>query len=539
MVNIFFDPDKYNSEMPFERITLTYYENRGTDFISDRFSFEIFDDKFNLLGQPEISVGQLGANDPDVAISAPMGVDFNALPASGGTFSAGVALTGDFEGWTAVAETSNPGNFLTVGAQTTGTPPTGQTIDYGVNTGVARTGQVTFTTSGGTGDPVFRTVEFRQLGAAPTLMVSETDLAALASIPAVPTGGRATGTITATLTLGGGAEGWRVMEGDDMDGLIESFTESGDRDNPTLTITYNANTAMARTATLTITTEGGTGTADTRDLVLTQLAGPPTIDVSTDAPDIAMIPADPGGVTGTITATLTLGGGATGWTATESVDMDGLIDSFTESGDRENPTLTITYNANTDATRTATLTITTTGGDGDATWDLVLTQLAGPPTLSVATVPADLDLSMIPASPTGTITATITLGGSATDWMAAKSGDLTNAFSFLPGSGDETNNRLTITYNANTGVEREVTINLTPTDADGNAGTVVPLTITQLGGPPTIDGISTDAPDNTMIPGTPGTITATITLGGGATGWRATKSADLTPAFIKDFTAMR
>ena len=104
-----------------------------------------------------------------LAISAPMGVDFNALPASGGTFAAEVAPMGGATGWTAVASFANPGYFLTVGGKDV--PNEEQSIDYGVNTGVARTGQVTFTPVGGTGIPAARTVEFRQLGAAPTLSV--------------------------------------------------------------------------------------------------------------------------------------------------------------------------------------------------------------------------------------------------------------------------------------------------------------------------------------------------------------------------------
>ena len=204
---------------------------------------------------------------------------------------------------------------------------------------------------------------------------------------------------------------------------------------------------------------------------------------------------------------------------TEGDDLSGFIESFTQSGN----TLSIIYNRNTGLGRSVTINLTPTSADGTrgTVVPLTITQLAAPPTLSVATVPADLNLAEIPDSPAGTITATITLGATATGWEAAKIGDEDKAFiESFTASGDETNNRLTITYNANTGVEREVTINLTPTDADGAKGAVVPLTITQLGGPPTIDGISTDVTDNTSIPAEPtGPITATITLGGGATGW--------------------
>ena len=52
-----------------------------------------------------------------------------------------------------------------------------------------------------------RTINFRQLGAAPTIAVS-TSVADLTTIPASPTGCGGTGTITGTITLGGGAEGF-------------------------------------------------------------------------------------------------------------------------------------------------------------------------------------------------------------------------------------------------------------------------------------------------------------------------------------------
>ena len=124
--------------------------------------------------RPLFFVGQLGTNSPNLAISAPMGVDFNALPVAGGTVEAVVALMGGATGWTAVASFANPGYFLTVGTKDDESDTRTQSIDYGVNTGVARTGQVTFTPVGGTGFPVSQTVEFRQLGVAPTIEEVET-----------------------------------------------------------------------------------------------------------------------------------------------------------------------------------------------------------------------------------------------------------------------------------------------------------------------------------------------------------------------------
>ena len=170
---------------------------------------------------------------------------------------------------------------------------------------------MTFTTVGGTGGPTVRTIDFRQEGALPTITVS-TGVPDITMIPAAPTGG--TGTITATIALGGGAEGWTATKSDDdSDAFISSFLPaSGDATELSLAITYSTNTGVKRTATITLTTVGGTGSPATTDLVITQLGAAPTIDVTTSPSDLTMIPADPGGATGTITATITLGGGADG-----------------------------------------------------------------------------------------------------------------------------------------------------------------------------------------------------------------------------------
>ena len=131
-----------------------------------------------------------------------------------------------------------------------------------------------------------------------------------------------------------------------------------------------------------------------RTFVFRQL-GVPTLSVWTIPPDLTNIPADPTGGTGTITATITLEGDATGWTATKNGDpTDAFITDFTSSGDRINNTLTITYNRNTGVDRRATLTITTTGGTGVYREDLVITQ-DGPPSLITTNPP---DLMRLPAA---------------------------------------------------------------------------------------------------------------------------------------------
>ena len=152
-------------------------------------------------------------------------------------------------------------DFITFGSKTATT----QVINYGANTDLARTGQVTFTSTGGGGGSVSQTVDIRQLAAASTIRLMTTFAPGYTMVPAEPIGGLSTGTIDVTIILGGGAETWTITkDGDDDDAFIESFTESGNRANNTLTITYNANTGVERSATLTIVGSGSSGSTITR-----------------------------------------------------------------------------------------------------------------------------------------------------------------------------------------------------------------------------------------------------------------------------------
>ena len=506
-----------------------------------------------------LTISQLGTG-PNVVVSAPTGEDLLALPAAGGMIAAEVTLTGGATGWTAAPEAANPDNFLSLGAKDAASDPKTQTIAYAVNAGVARRGTVTFMTSGG-GAAVARPINFRQLGAAPTIDVS-TGVSDITMIPSSPTGGGATATITATITLAGGAEGFTVAKsGDDTDAFIESFTpKNGDRTNKTLTITYKENTGVERSATLTLTTTGGTGGPATANLVLTQLGAAPTLSVSTSPSDLTMIPANPGSSTGTITATITLGGGAEGFTVAKSGDdSDAFIESFTPaSGDRTNKTLTITYKENTGVGRSATLTLTTTGGTGTAaTEDLLLTQLGAAPTITVGSV-TDADDTLI--TPTGTnyavsssaqtLTVPITLTGTAVNLdYSPKTG------TFLTSVTEQSSPlRYEIVFGANTGAERSVTLTfegLDGSDASFTPAVTTEITITQLGAAGaglSVTGVTTtntvgsasavnfDPATEKLAAASAGTITATITLGGGATGWEAAKDGDTGNAFITSFT---
>ena len=110
------------------------------------------------------------------------------------------------------------------------------------------------------------------------------------------------------------------------------------------------------------------------------------------------------------------------------------------------------------------------------------------------------------AASTGTILTTITLGGGATGWSAAKDGDTGDAFITNLNSGGtatgDASTTLGLVYTANGGAgERSVTINITPTGAGGSTGVVFPLVLTQLGTDPTIAvGIVTDGSGAVITP---------------------------------------
>ena len=334
------------------------------------------------------------------------------------------------------------------------------------------------------------------MGATPTLSASVALTSGITNtgVPAVPTGER---TATATIALGGGAERWRAVL-EDPDGFFASTTSlRGDRTNNSITITYNVNEGVGRRAKIIFTSTGRTAVQATEELIFVQLGAAPTIDVSTNVADLTAIPAAPtgGGATGTITATITLWEEARRvlrWQRATMIAMRLLTRITPADGDRVNNRVTITYKENTGMERNATLTFTTTGGTGTEVKEvLVLRQEAAAPAIAEVMAQNKVGVASavdflyatekLAAASTGTITATITLGGGATGWEAAKDGDTGNVFitSFTDNSGV-----LEIVYSANVGVdERSATINITPTGAGGAKGAVFPLVITQAGAP--------------------------------------------------------
>ena len=89
-----------------------------------------------------------------------------------------------------------------------------------------------------------------------------------------PTGG--TGTITANITIGGGASGW-VATLEDPEGFFESVTPlNGDRTVTSVSITYNENVGLSRRAKLIFSSVGRVAQRAVEALEFTQLGGVPT-----------------------------------------------------------------------------------------------------------------------------------------------------------------------------------------------------------------------------------------------------------------------
>ena len=451
-------------------------------------------------------INQAGATDRTITLTP---TSLSDIAATGSTEVVMVVLGGDAAGFSVpAAGMPNGPPFWVTGIPTTGM---GGSLSIVVmpNRGTARSATLTFTPTGGTGTAVPTTFAINQLaaGAAPqTITFDPTEFSSVAATAGmievgVMFGGGATG-FTVPMTGPGAPPDWVTVPAmvDDMDDLNISVLA-----NPT---------TSSRTAMIAFTPTGGMGTATPTTLNITQLgAAPPAQTIVLDPTSFDDVPA----AGGMRTAGVTLGGGATGYTvpATGEGAAPSWVTGIPATGMAGMVTITLAANMTTSA-RSAMITFTPTGGAGVATpATLTVSQLGLVPTgphviispSVLDNVPAAGDMRMV----------TVALGGSATGYTVPATGEgapqswVTGISS--PGRvGD-----VTVTLVANTGPARSDTITFTST---GGMGTRTPatLTINQLGAAP---GISvTSMPTNlTMLAAAGGTVTATITLSGGATGW--------------------
>ena len=161
-----------------------------------------------------------------------------------------ITLDGGAEGWSASA-TRNPDGFLTFSSPTTVTGSGSLLIEYAVNSGTARRGEVEFTTSGGTGAAATFTLVINQAGAPPTITVTPGSFLSLAATSADQ--------LTAVITLGGGAESWSSSVIMNPGNFLTFPSTTGGMGSGNLLIDYPVNMGVARTGELEFTTSGGTG----------------------------------------------------------------------------------------------------------------------------------------------------------------------------------------------------------------------------------------------------------------------------------------
>ena len=298
--------------------------------------------------------------------------------------------------------------------------------------------------------------------------------------------------------LGGSADGWKVEETADTDGIVTlpDPTTAGDGETLAITIKEN-NTLGQRTATLTFTTTGGTGPDGTQVLKITQSAGAHMIAIA----NVATRTLDPTGGTEDIVITSN-----SDWQVTTSGDLVTSLTFTPTAGTASTPvtpsggnitldgegngTLQITYSANaTDAERTATLTLSALDGANILTTptpiDITLTQAVAAQTSSALTLsgtgitdpvsPAtNYTVDVVAAGATLTVDVTLT---DATGWAAST----TNFVTSNPTTGGNDDDAvLTIDENTTT-AERMATITLITTGHEGTPDSVS-LTLTQAAG---------------------------------------------------------
>ena len=404
-------------------------------------------------------------------------------------------------------------DFLTAGAlnSTTGSKEATQTFSFAENgTSSVREQTIQFTAENADGSKsVTEEILITQSGAAeaPSISVStDSDISGLLSA--------SSGTITATITLGGSATGFQVVkDGDADDSFIAAFSSDvGDRTDNTLTIDYSRNRAFhERFADLTFTTTGGVGSAATQTLRLRQALSVVLEAVSHDASQYTET---------FVSALAPLG--ATAYRTEVVSNSDNFLSVITPTGDLTSGSSALIYHVteNGGAEREGEIEITYTDADGGLVTiiNVVVVQSAQ---ILVATTNADgdaVDITALPAEG-GVITATITLAGTLTNWTAAKS-DTNRDFTLNRTLGNTTNNTFTITYTENTAeTPRTVTITV---GVLGTSASVV-LNLTQLGASPiTVVTAPTDL--TAPIPSIAGTLTIDLDLSASATGWSAAVS---------------
>ena len=348
-------------------------------------------------------------------------------------------------------------------------------------------------------------------------------------------------TLTVDVTLTGGATTWTATT---SDAFVTFNPATGDDDvNAGLVIAENT-MRSTRTATVTFTTSGG-GPAVTQTLLITQLAAGQSLPTLTLAGTGITDPVSPAtnytadavAAGETLTVDITLGGGATTWTA--MITGAFVTSAPTTGGNGDDAVLTITANP-TAAERTATIVFTTSVGSVNEIQTLIITQAAAVlPSITISgtgvkpSVDPATNYTYNAISADTTLTLDVTLAGGAETWAVT----ITGAFvtSTPPTGGNDDDAVLTISENTGTS---QRTSTLTFTTSGGGPVATQTLLITQLAvgqSLPTLTiagtGITepvspaTNYTANAVAAGATLTVDVTLT---DATGWEVT----ITGAFV-------
>ena len=408
------------------------------------------------------------------------------------TIMVNINIGGSAMGWSAL-ESSDSAGFVTLSGAS------GDRMDNTLiftlvpnTTSDSRNAIITISTTGGSNENITQTFKIIQLGQGtllPTLSISgEGIMAPTSGSLHTLRVGHLGKMLDISLSIGGSAMGWRVVEEDEQDfiSLPDDMFTGSSNDTLPLSIALNS-TNTERIATLTFMT---TGIETIQTLEITQLGAiPPTLMLTSPRSSSVGIANTATTSTDSTEIEFTVGGGATGWssgiTYSEGSDNFITLTSDRNASERGEVTIKAAATANTGVERMATITLTTMGGTGTAvTATVMITQAAGtvtppvsnPPTLRL-TSQNTVGAVNTATTPTDSIEITFIVGGEATGWTATVNQNFITLGKSTGSSGTDT---LKAAVAANTGTERTATITLSTT-GEGSVDTTI--TITQAGAP--------------------------------------------------------
>ena len=436
-----------------------------------------------------------------------------------------------------------------------------------------RSATLTFTSTGDTKTTFTRYLEITQTEGYPTLTLSSTptpfSVAPDDVVDYTLNVDSSSQEILVNIDLGGSAGGWSVYKKGDFISFSNSDTTGTEDETVTFLIESNRSTEV-RSALITFLATGPTAAENdtvivegetvifartitlARTVRITQLAGdvqPPTLTLSGEG---IILPTEdnPNHTVNvsveedTLTVDVVLGGSATGWMVSKTLDIENFITLPATTMGMENDTvavgIAIAENPTTEK-RSATITFTSTSTEEDSgnpiIQTLVITQEGITPTLTL-TSPNNVRIPNTATIPTDSIEIIFTVGGRATGWtttfLSERGRGRFLKLNKSSGSADTTTIKIKAYATANTGAERTARIILTTIGGTGPADSKT-ITIKQAAGPhkltlstfSNVDFRSGEESDTVIADATTTTFSVNINIGGGAMGWEAAETSDL------------